>query len=156
MHFSFGTITPDFQINVDSIKDQFAKLKAWNTPIKKILSFGGWAFSTEPATINVFRAGVLPENREKLASNVAKFITDNGLDGVDFDWEYPGADDIPDTTPGTAEDAPSYLEFLKLVKKKLGNKSVSIAAPASYWYLRNFPIKEISEVVDYIIYSETF
>lgn len=29
---------------------------------------------------------------------------------------------------------------------------MSIAAPASYWYLKGFPIKEISDVVDYIIY----
>lgn len=31
-------------------------------------------------------------------------------------------------------------------------QTLSIAAPASYWYLRVFPIKEIGEVVDYIIY----
>jgi GH18 family chitinase len=31
-------------------------------------------------------------------------------------------------------------------------KSVSIAAPASYWYLKAFPIDKIAEVVDYIVY----
>lgn len=31
-------------------------------------------------------------------------------------------------------------------------KTVGIAAPASFWYLKGFPIKEIGEVVDYIIY----
>lgn len=31
-------------------------------------------------------------------------------------------------------------------------KSLSIAAPASYWYLKPFTIAEISKVVDYIIY----
>lgn len=31
-------------------------------------------------------------------------------------------------------------------------RSVSIAAPASYWYLKGFPIKEIAKVVDYIVY----
>lgn len=25
-----------------------------------------------------------------LAKNIVKFVTDNDLDGVDFDWEYPG------------------------------------------------------------------
>jgi chitinase len=29
---------------------------------------------------------------------------------------------------------------------------ISIAAPASYWYLKGFPIANISDVVDYIVY----
>src|SRR5699024_5686162 len=40
-----------------------------------------------------------------------------------------------------------------LVRKGLAkDKSVSIAAPASYWYLKGFPIKDIGEIVDYIVY----
>jgi GH18 family chitinase len=31
-------------------------------------------------------------------------------------------------------------------------KTLSIAAPSSFWYLKNFPIKAMSEVLDYIIY----
>ena len=38
------------------------------------------------------------------------------------------------------------------MKNLLPGKSVSIAAPASYWYLKGFPIAKISKVVDYIIY----
>jgi GH18 family chitinase len=45
------------------------------------------------------------------------------------------------------------LEFLKLLKGKLpSDKTLSIAAPASYWYLQNFPIANISQVVDYIVF----
>lgn len=32
------------------------------------------------------------------------------------------------------------------------DKTVSIAAPASYWYLKAFPIDRIAAVIDYIIY----
>ena len=31
-------------------------------------------------------------------------------------------------------------------------KSISIAAPSSYWYLKGFPIAEMSLIVDYIVY----
>lgn len=31
-------------------------------------------------------------------------------------------------------------------------KTVSIAAPASYWYLKNFPIEEMAKTLDYIVY----
>lgn len=29
---------------------------------------------------------------------------------------------------------------------------MGLAAPASYWYLKGFPIAEMSKVLDYIIY----
>jgi hypothetical protein len=34
----------------------------------------------------------------------------------------------------------------------LPGKTVSIAAPSSYWYLKNYPIAEIAGVIDYIIF----
>ncbi len=42
--------------------------------------------------------------------------------------------------------------FLAMLKLLLPNKSVSIAAPASYWYLKGFPIEAISKIVDYIVF----
>lgn len=39
-----------------------------------------------------------------------------------------------------------------VLKNLLGDKSVSIAAPGSYWYLKGFPIAKISKVVDYIVF----
>lgn len=54
---------------------------------------------------------------------------------------------------GEEGDGEAYLKFLTTLKSELGpDKSASIAAPASYWYLRAFPIKKIAEVIDYIVY----
>jgi chitinase len=39
--------------------------------VKKIMSFGGWAFSTEPATAPIFRDGVSNGQRQIFADNVA-------------------------------------------------------------------------------------
>ncbi|KAK2762269.1 hypothetical protein FQN54_001279 [Arachnomyces sp. PD_36] len=152
IHFSFGHITEDYEVSAQGSESQF-KLLVDMKDIKRIMSFGGWAFSNDPATSHIIRNGVKSENRQKFADNIVKFVEDNGLDGVDFDWEYPGADDIPGSDPGTPEDGPNYLEFLKLVREGLGDdKVLAIAAPASYWYLKNFPIDEISDVVSYIVY----
>ncbi|KAJ4376059.1 hypothetical protein N0V83_001340 [Neocucurbitaria cava] len=151
VHFAFPNITADFKPDVSKLQEQFDKLKNL-TSIKRIVSFGGWAFSTEAATFNIFRTGVTDANRATLATNIAAFVIDNGLDGVDFDWEYPAAPDIPGIPAGEIAAGKQYLEFLKLVKRRLGDKSVAIAAPASYWYLKGMPIKEISEVVDYFVY----
>ncbi|KAL3480972.1 hypothetical protein BJX99DRAFT_253957 [Aspergillus californicus] len=153
IHFAFGDITPDFKVDVSPVQDQFDKMKTMDGgKIKRILSFGGWAFSVERPTYTIFREGVTPENRLVFANNVVSFINENGLEGVDFDWEYPAAPDLSDIPPGIIEEGKNYLEFLKLVKRRLPNKSVSIAAPASYWYLKGYPIEEIGKVVDYIIY----
>jgi chitinase len=151
IHFAFPEITPDFNVNVTGMQDQFDKLKNMKD-IKRIVSFGGWAFSTEAPTYNIFRDGVTDANRITLANNVAQFVNDNNLDGVDFDWEYPSAPDIPGIPASVKEAGKQYLEFLKAVKRRTPKKSVSIAAPASYWYLKGFPIKEIGAVVDYIVY----
>ncbi|RMJ23485.1 hypothetical protein PHISP_05635 [Aspergillus sp. HF37] len=99
----------------------------------------------------IFREGVRPANRLKFATNIANYIKDNYLDGVDIDWEYPGAPDIPGIPPANEDDGEHYLAFLVVLKNLLGDKSVSIAAPALYWYLKGFPIADISKIMDYIV-----
>ena len=132
--------------------DQFSKFVRLSK-VKRVLAFGGWAFSNVPSTSHIIRNGVKLENRVRFAENVAAFLETYKLDGVDFDWEYPGATDIPGSQPGTRDDGANYVEFLATLRERLGSgRTISIAAPASYWYLRNFPIKQISSVVDYIVY----
>ncbi|KAF3392821.1 hypothetical protein F1880_008720 [Penicillium rolfsii] len=153
LHFGFGSISQDYEISIgdDLITYEFNNFKYLSGP-KKILSFGGWDFSTKPETYNIFRQGTQAANRLKLATNIANFIKVNNLDGVDIDWEYPGAPDIPDIPAGAEDEGDNYFKFLVILKNLLGGKSLSIAAPASYWYLKGFPIAKISQVVDYIVF----
>lgn len=88
IHWAFANLTTDFVPDVSGLKDEFEMFKSM-TGVKKIISFGGWAFSTEAGTWPIFKNAVKPANRDKFKSNVLKFVTDNGLDGADFDWEYP-------------------------------------------------------------------
>ncbi|KAH7024909.1 uncharacterized protein B0I36DRAFT_387329 [Microdochium trichocladiopsis] len=150
IHWSFASISmTDWTVKIDDEHKQWSGFKGLKN-IKKIISFGGWAFSNEQPTYDILRQAMSPTNRETFANNVVKFLKDESLDGVDFDWEYPGA---PDTDfPGVPSDGPNYLKFLSLIKGKLGSKTLSIAAPASYWYLKQFPIKEMAKYLDYIVY----
>ncbi|KAH8673384.1 glycoside hydrolase family 18 protein [Xylariales sp. PMI_506] len=154
LHFAFATLTPDFQVVIgdDLATYEFNAFLAVKGP-KKILSFGGWDFSTNPGTYTIFRDMVATaSNRLTAATNIANFIIANNLDGVDMDWEYPGAPDIPNIPPADKSDGINYLSFLVILKNILGSRSVSIAAPSSYWYLKGYPIEVMSLVVDYIIY----
>jgi GH18 family chitinase len=46
-----------------------------------------------------------------------------------------------------------YYSLLSDVKKALGSsKTVSFAAPASYHYLKSFPMKQMGAALDYVIY----
>ncbi|EFQ99545.1 killer toxin alpha/beta [Nannizzia gypsea CBS 118893] len=153
VHFAFASLTSDFNIMFDDgVNEQFEKFAKTKYAFKKIISFGGWAESTEPGTFQRYRDAVKPANRDKFANNVAAFLDKHGLGGVDFDWEYPGATDIPGVPPGSESDPTDYLEFLKLMKGKLKGKSLSIALPASYWYLKPFPVAKMAEVVNYFVY----
>ncbi|KAL4916199.1 glycoside hydrolase superfamily [Aspergillus aurantiobrunneus] len=151
IHYAFGDITEDFKVDISAYHDQFIAFSRM-TGIKRILSFGGWGFSTEPSTYKILRNGVTEANRETLAANIANFIKDYDLDGVDIDWEYPGAPDIPGIPGGSPDEGDNYAEFLKILKDLLPDKSVAIAAPASFWYLKNFPIEKMSQTIDYIVF----
>ncbi|KAM6532558.1 hypothetical protein FSOLCH5_001982 [Fusarium solani] len=153
LHFAFGTLTKDFDVEVGDKPSQyqFQEFKRVEG-IKKILSFGGWDFSNKPATYAIFREGVKPANRLTMATKIANFIIKNDLEGVDIDWEYPGAPDIPGIPPAEKDEGKKYLAFLAVLRNLLKGRSLSIAAPSSYWYLKQFPIKDIAKVLDYMVY----
>ncbi|KAI1739462.1 glycoside hydrolase superfamily [Xylaria scruposa] len=152
VHYAFADVTTDYTVSLGKFADVFEEFKALKGR-KRIVAFGGWAFSTEPATYQYFRQGTKPENREKFAAACVDFVVSEGLDGIDFDWEYPGEPDIPGIPPGDEDESENYLEFVKIIRAKMpADKTVSIAAPASYWYLKQFLIEEMSEFLDYIVY----
>lgn len=153
-HIHWAFLEIDEQTWKPIVKDPYKQWDGFKTRKAKLVgSFGGWALSTDPNNYTIIREAII-NHAEDFATNVAAFVKDEGIDGVDFDWEYPGATDIlVNGQPiGQEGDGEHYLRFLKLLKQRLGDHLLSIAAPASYWYLKAFPILEISEVVDYIVY----
>lgn len=91
VHFAFGMISNKFEVyqEDDFAEFQFKQFKKLDGP-KRIISFGGWAFSAEAPNFPILRNGVkTEENRETLASNLVNYVVDNKLDGLDLDWEYP-------------------------------------------------------------------
>ncbi|KAJ2354092.1 hypothetical protein GGH92_000257 [Coemansia sp. RSA 2673] len=153
VHFSFADIGLDLQVKMDlNATSEFASFKSLYN-VKKIVSFGGWGISTDVGTYQHLRNAMLPGNVDTVVTNLVNWMNASQLDGLDIDWEYPGAPDIKGIPPGLASDAPNYLNFLKKLKAKMPvGKSLSIAAPASYWYLKQFPITDMAQQLDYIVY----
>ncbi|KAJ2473835.1 hypothetical protein GGI02_000557, partial [Coemansia sp. RSA 2322] len=148
-----GSLAPGdkYKIKMDlNATSEFASFKSLYN-VKKIVSFGGWGISTDVGTYQHLRNAMLPGNVDTVVTNLVNWMNASQLDGLDIDWEYPGAPDIKGIPPGLASDAPNYLNFLKKLKAKMPvGKSLSIAAPASYWYLKQFPITDMAQQLDYI------
>jgi GH18 family chitinase len=90
LHWAFMSINPkDFTV---VIVDEFKQWEGFKSllGVKRVISFGGWAFSNDMPTYDILRQAVSPANRKTFAANVANFLKDHKLDGVDFDWEHPG------------------------------------------------------------------
>ncbi|KAK8146893.1 hypothetical protein G3M48_002468 [Beauveria asiatica] len=152
IHFAFAEVTRDFSVDISKVQEQFDKFKRMSG-IKRIISFGGWDFSALPETYNILREAVQPENRDRFKNNIVSFVNEHGLDGVDLDWEYPGAPDIPDIPSDDPHNGINYYKLLTMVKSELGSsKSVSFAAPSSYWYLKAYPIQLMAKSLDYLVY----
>ncbi|UKZ78670.1 hypothetical protein TrVFT333_006416 [Trichoderma virens FT-333] len=117
------------------------------------LSIGGWTFSDNNTEFqHVFGDMAAEEGfRNQFALNLVRFMTQYGFDGVDIDWEYPGAPD----RGGTDRDFGNFPLLLKAVRDAFnehghGHWGISITAPSSYWYLQYFDLQELVKHVNFI------
>lgn len=75
------------------------------------------------------------------------YLKKYNFDGIDIDYEYPTADD----RGGSPGDTDNYVLLVKELRSALGTSGlITIAAPASYWYLRHFKIGQMSQYLDFI------
>lgn len=150
IHYSFAVIS-DYEVSISNMTtfNQFLGI----TGVKKVVTFGGWAFSTDSDTIHIFGEAV---QQQTFVTSAVNFINKYNLDGIEIDWEYPGATDLYGWAGSTPteypDDGTNYLAMLEKMRAALpSGKSLSICAPSSFWYLQNFPIKQMSQYLDYVM-----
>ncbi|KAJ5555613.1 hypothetical protein N7461_004083 [Penicillium sp. DV-2018c] len=153
---SFGYISHDFKVtNMDGVSPKLYQivgdLKQRNPKLKIMIALGGWTFNDPGTWQSVFPTMVSSEtNRKTFINNLLGFLSEYGYDGVDFDWEYPGADD----RGGSADDGANYAKLLKELKDAIKDSGrdylVTFTSPTSYWYLRHFDLKAMADNVDWI------
>jgi GH18 family chitinase len=160
LHFSFAIIDPSGRLAIDpSVVQQmreFASIRQINPSMKLIVAVGGWAFNdrpitnTEPDTSGRFSNMVSTASlRNAFIQSTLSFLQEYNLDGLDLDWEYPTAQD----RNGRPTDAVNFVSLVRELRSAFGSRySLSMAAPASFWYLKGMDIEAMHSSMDYIVY----
>ncbi|RAK98436.1 glycoside hydrolase [Aspergillus ibericus CBS 121593] len=135
----------------EALYPQFTALKKTKPELKTWVSLGGWSFNDATNTPNTQTAfsdlAANAANRQTFITSVMSFLQVWGFDGLDIDWEYPGAPD----RGGVAADTENYVTLLKELKSAFGTRyGLSVTLPASYWYLRWFDLQGIEANTDFL------
>ena len=138
--------------------NQLKKLKALYPQIRVVISIGGWNDSAR------FSDAALPANRAKfVASCVNMFIkgqfaagiVDAGVfDGIDIDWEYPGA--CGATCNWRTEDTANFTALLQEFRNQLDAASpnrdllLTIGTPAAKTLQDKIELEAVAGIVDWM------
>ncbi|KAJ6607726.1 glycoside hydrolase family 18 protein [Mycena sp. CBHHK59/15] len=112
MVYAFGLTTPDpSNIVVDDTRLREFVAQAKSNGVSPILAIGGWGGSQH------FSTAVEPENSTSFVNAVLGLVINYGLDGIDFDWEYPGEQGIGCNVVA-GDDSANFLAFLQELKQE--------------------------------------
>ncbi|KFZ22959.1 hypothetical protein V502_02560 [Pseudogymnoascus sp. VKM F-4520 (FW-2644)] len=152
VNFAFAFFDPDtFQItpmdsNSATLYNRFTALKENYSGLQTWISVGGWSFTDPGPTRQAFsNMASSAANRQKFISGALSFMNTYGFDGLDIDWEYPGADD----RGGVEADTANFVLLVQELKQGLGSKGLTVTLPTSYWYLQHFDVNAMQDYVDW-------
>ncbi|KAJ5109929.1 hypothetical protein N7532_002574 [Penicillium argentinense] len=163
LNYAFAYINPD-SLEITVMDDQtpessFARTtdikntKLRNSELQIFASIGGWTFSDNKTATQPLFSDIAADSgkRLKFANNLLSFMVHFGFDGVDLDWEYPGAGD----RGGNKKDVKNYVLLMKTIREKFDssarvNYGLSFTIPTSYWYLRWFDVPGLLKYADWV------
>lgn len=126
----------------------FAALKSKNPNLKLIVAAGGYNDGAEKFSY-IARD---PHARNRFATSVLSVIQANGLDGFDFDWEYPVSRE------GVIIDPNDYVNFILQLTEfrnvfNTNSYPLSLSAAVAacqYQASQSYDIPKLSQTVDFI------
>jgi chitinase len=146
--YAFANVTTGGECASVSAQDdkvnfpQLVQLKQQHPKLLTLISIGGASHSA-----NFSHAAATKVARHKLAQSCVHFMKKNGFDGIDIDWEFPGAHDKAHFTALLAEirhlldaqgseESPPYL--------------LTISAPAGPKNYANIDLGQVHQYLDWI------
>lgn len=129
-----------FFINNEPRFREIVNLKKENPALKVLVTIGG----TCESGLTAMAAD--PANRSSLAGQCRRVIEEYGIDGIDFDWEFPGA-----PKGGTPDDYDNFALVLKEVRDSIGpDKLLTLAAGGDLAGMDPDNVGPYLDVLDYV------
>lgn len=105
----------------------------------------------------LLRRGRHGGRRESFAASCVDFVVEQGLDGVDLDWEYPVSGGAAGTIHRPA-DKQNFTLLLQELREQLDRQgrrdgkdyALTIAGAAGSWYLNQIEAVKVAAIVDHI------
>jgi len=123
---------------------QFYLLKQANRNLKVLLSVGGWTYSQE----NQFAFVTDASARATFVSSAVKLLDDNGLDGIDIDFEYPTAGAQATAFASLLSELRTALDSYASSKGDKVPYQISVAVPAGAQNYVALQVKDMDQSVD--------
>ncbi len=143
INYAFATLNDDrngFIIGNEPRFQQIVDLKKVNPNLKVLISIGGNCTQGFPQ----MAADSLKRNA--LAGQCARVIEQYGIDGIDWDWEFPGA-----AEGGTPDDYANFEKVLRAVRDSIGpDKLLTLAGGGDLAGLNTGNIPAMLELLDYV------
>lgn len=108
---------------------------------------GGWEFSDAGATRYTWsQMASSQSNRGTFIASVLQFLEKWEFQGVDIDWEWPGAES---RGGNPAIDMRNQIDLMVELRKAVGSRGLSVVLPAQYEYLKYLDPKALEAQVDH-------
>ncbi|CAM4857741.1 unnamed protein product [Rotaria socialis] len=165
INFAFGkvleslTIAPSeeddikgWTLNSKGMYERVIKLKETNPDLRVLLSVGGWTHASRGFNDVSKNAA----NIKTFAANSIKFLRDNKFDGLDLDWEYPGAKDQgaePHTKTGYTKLVKKLSEMFQQEAEQTGKEKLLLTcatAAARHRIEAGYEVSELCKSFDFV------
>jgi chitinase len=130
-------------------------LKKENPHLRTLLSVGGWAFNDKPTEWIFSAMAETKARRQTFIESSLIYLRKYGFDGLDIDWEFPGAPD----RGGRPQDTENFTALLRefraaMVEEAKRSKRpellLTIASPAGPFFYRHQQLDRIHEYLNFI------